>query len=227
MAGGLPIVDLGYVRQQATEYNVSFLRLLRFLNLKVWNLTYALKDTLSIFTFSNIRYGQAPIGDLRWSPPLAPHPEPKLQRGEAERTCFQAQPDWQRILYPWLMAWESDDLTDFYKKFPGPPALPPVPANLSQLFPPLLPSETEDCLFLDVHIPKEIFDRRENKNSNGNGSAIILWVHGGGLILGSKTTDADFKGLLAKSRENSQEPVIVVSINYRVSILSCLSPNFR
>lgn len=227
MAGGLPIVDLGYVRQQATEYNVSFLRLLRFLNLKVWNLTYALKDTLSIFTFSNIRYGQAPIGDLRWSPPLAPHPEPKLQRGEAERTCFQAQPDWQRILYPWLMAWESDDLTDFYKKFPGPPALPPIPANLSQLFPPLLPSETEDCLFLDVHIPKEIFDRRGNKNSNGNGSAIILWVHGGGLILGSKTTDADFKGLLAKSREDSQEPVIVVSINYRVSVLFCLSPNFR
>lgn len=120
------------------------------------------------------------------------------------------------------MAWETDDVTDFYKEFPGPQAIPPVPANLSQLFPPLLPSETEDCLFLDVHVPKEIFDQRGNKTKSGTGSAIILWVHGGGLVLGSKTTDADFKGLVAKSRENSLEPVIVVSINYRVSIIFCV-----
>lgn len=196
-----------------------------FLGLRTWSLAYALKDTLSIFTFSNIRYGRAPVGDLRWAPPLPPRREQTLQRGESERTCFQAQPDWQRVLYPWLTAYESDNFTDFYEKFPGPPALPPIPANLSQLFPPLLPSETEDCLFLDVHVPKEIFDRRGYKTMNGTGSAIMLWVHGGGLILGSKTTDSDFKGLLAKSRENSQEPVIIISINYRVSTMPCLSLN--
>lgn len=116
------------------------------------------------------------------------------------------------MLGTWLDAWESNNTASFYKKYPKPPALPLIPANLSELFPPLLASETEDCLFLDVYVPKEIFDHKSKRK----GSAVFLWIHGGGLVLGSKTADS-FEGLVAKSRDRSQEPVIVVSINYRVS----------
>lgn len=175
-----------------------------------------MKDTLSILTFSNVRYGQSPVGNLRWARPMPPEFEPKLQRGEVERICFQSQPAWQVTTFrPWIEAYLSNDTESFYKKYPDPPALPPIPANLTEFFPPLSPAETEDCLFLDVYVPKEIFDQRENRTRNG--SPIFLWVHGGGFILGHKRSDSDFKGLLAKSQENSKEPMIVVSINYRVS----------
>lgn len=158
------------------------------------------------------------MGDLRWAPPKPPKHEPKVQRGEVERICFQSQPSVDlTILGPWIEAYLSNDTESFYKKFPREPTLPPVPANLTEFFPPLLPAETDDCLFLDVHVPKEIFDQRESRTGQKKGAPVFLWVHGGGLILGHKGSDSDFKGLLAKSQEKSKEPVIVVSINYRVS----------
>jgi carboxylesterase type B len=106
------------------------------------------------------------------------------------------------------------DTASFYKQFPSAPALPPVPSNLSELFPSLLPEETEDCLFFEVHVPREVFHRE--RDGDARGAAVWLWIHGGGLILGSKTSDTDFEGLLSRSREGSEGRVIVVSINYRV-----------
>lgn len=179
-----------------------------------------MKDTSSVLIFSNVRYGQAPVGNLRWAPPKPPKAEPKVQRGEVERICFQSQSSLQlTTLGPWIEAYLSNDTASFYKKYPNPPALPSIPANLSELFPPLLPAETEDCLFLDVYVPKGVFDRRKHPTGTKKGSAVFLWVHGGGLMLGNKRSDTDFKGLLAKGQEKSKEPVIVVSINYRVRIL--------
>lgn len=170
-----------------------------------------MKDAGSIYTFSNIRYANPPTRSLRWAPPQAPDHEPTLQNGATDRICFQAQPAWQMtILGPWMEAWTANDTESFYKQFPRAPALPPVPANLSELFPALLPGETEDCLFLDVHVPKEVFHGDER------GAAVWLWIHGGGLMFGSKNSDPDCKGLLARSREGDGGPVIVVSINYRV-----------
>lgn len=154
------------------------------------------------------------MGNLRWAAPLPPKFEPVLQHGKRDRICFQSQPYWQlKTLGPWIDAWTSKDLGRFFKEFPNPPPLPAIPRNLSELFPQLLPSETEDCLFLDVHVPKEIFDGRGERK----GSPIFLWVHGGGLVLGAKNVES-FEGLIVKSRELLQEPVIVVSINYRVSL---------
>ena len=122
-------------------------------------------------------------------------------------------------LGPWIEAYLSNNTEGFYKKFPRQPTLPPIPANLTEYFPPLLPAETDDCLFLDVYVPKKIFDQKEYRTRKKKGAPVFLWVHGGGLVLGHKRSDTDFKGLLAKSQENSKEPVIVVSINYRVSRL--------
>lgn len=160
------------------------------------------------------------MGNLRWAPPKPPKFEPKVQRGELERICFQSQPAFElTILGPWIDAYLSNDTESFYKKYPNSPPPPPIPANLTELFPPLLPAETEDCLFLDVYVPKEIFDQKDSRTRKKKGSAVFLWVHGGGLTLGNKRSDSDFKGLLARSQEKYKEPVIFVSINYRVSSL--------
>ena len=58
---------------------------------------------------------------------------------------------------------------------------------------------------------------------------MLVWIHGGGLVLGSKTGSGDPAGLIASSLANEDsEGVIFVAINYRVSnfiekqLISCL-----
>jgi carboxylesterase type B len=36
------------------------------------------------------------------------------------------------------------------------------------------PRTTEDCLFLDVFVPKHIFSNRNN-TGNGTGAAVLVW----------------------------------------------------
>lgn len=75
-----------------------------------------------------------------------------------------------KSLGPWIDdAWTSKDFAGVFKEFPNPSPLPGIPRNLSELFPILLPPETEDCLFLDFHVPKEILDMI----GNGIGSPIF------------------------------------------------------
>jgi hypothetical protein len=50
----LPTIDLGYVRQRATEYNT----------------------TTGLYIYRNIRYAHPPIADLRFRKPQPPLPEP-------------------------------------------------------------------------------------------------------------------------------------------------------
>ena len=69
----LPIIDLGYVKQQATEYN----------------------QTYDFYHFRNIRYAAPPLGDLRFRKPQPPLPQAGIQNGDIpflESTCHQAWP---------------------------------------------------------------------------------------------------------------------------------------
>ena len=72
----LPIIDLGYVKQQATEYN----------------------QTYDFYHFRNIRYAAPPLGDLRFRKPKPPLSQTGIQNGDIsflESTCHQA---WPRLL---------------------------------------------------------------------------------------------------------------------------------
>ena len=40
------------------------------------------------------------------------------------------------------------------------------------------PRTTEDCLFLDVVVPKKIFDNA----GSGSGAAVLVWIYGGGYV---------------------------------------------
>lgn len=68
-----------------------------------------------------------------------------------------------------------------------------------------LPAQTvgsEDCLYLNIHIPYNVYLTTENP--------VMIWIHGGAYLVGSgNDTHKRFDYLMAKD-------VILVSINYRL-----------
>jgi len=75
-SGSLPVVDLGYERQQASYFN----------------------DTGNFYNFSNIRYAAPPVGDLRFRAPQSPkRNRGTVQTGTPDRICAQANPAWLLI----------------------------------------------------------------------------------------------------------------------------------
>lgn len=76
---------------------------------------------------------------------------------------------------------------------------------------------SEDCLFLDVLLPREIWERRQQ-----NRVAVLVWIHGGGFDLGWKDESGRGYGLVTRSRKLGRG-VILVSINYRLGIFVSLA----
>jgi carboxylesterase type B len=70
------------------------------------------------------------------------------------------------------------------------------------------PRTSEDCLFLDVVVPKAAY-------TNGR-APVIVWIHGGGYTQGSKVDSGNPSGLIARSKSFTANGVIYVSINYRL-----------
>lgn len=69
------------------------------------------------------------------------------------------------------------------------------------------PTESEDCLFLDVWVSQATFE--------AGGAPVIVWIHGGGYIRRDKTEGGSPIGLLERSAEHS-EGAVFVAIGYRV-----------
>ncbi|KAE9964769.1 hypothetical protein BLS_008075 [Venturia inaequalis] len=81
-------------------------------------------------------------------------------------------------------------------------------------------SGTEDCLYLDVYVPKKVWDAR-------NGRRIIypttaIWIHGGDFTSGSKHNFTNPAGLFEASNDQDNETFIFVAINYRLGIFGWL-----
>lgn len=71
---------------------------------------------------------------------------------------------------------------------------------------------SEDCLFLDILVPENVFDQRETARV-----PVLLFIHGGGYVQGSKTEYGSGVGLLHAAAQNDQK-LIYVSINYRLGL---------
>jgi len=63
---------------------------------------------------------------------------------------------------------------------------------------------SEDCLFLDVIVPKKVFEGKTKV-------PVVSWIFGGGYVAGSKD-DYHPLGLV----HNSNDSIIYVAMNYRV-----------
>ena len=84
---------------------------------------------------------------------------------------------------------------------------------------PVTPGTSEDCLFLDVFAPKSIFDNA----GRGDGSAVLVWIYGGGYTGGSKAGSGNPSGLIARSMDAGGEGLIFVQLNYRLGALGWLA----
>ena len=85
---------------------------------------------LGFFHYRNIRYGQAPVRNIRFTPPVAPEPvQDKLPEfdGSEGYSCYQTAPQWVIDAYNSTgRDWEEESRTG---------------------------NDGDDCLFLDVAIP--------------------------------------------------------------------------
>ncbi|XP_036399567.1 carboxylesterase 3 [Megalops cyprinoides] len=71
-----------------------------------------------------------------------------------------------------------------------------------------IPDLSEDCLYLNIYAP--------SKPSGGEKAAVMVWIHGGGLVMGGA---AQYDG----SSLAAYQGVVVVIIQYRLGILGFLS----
>lgn len=217
----LPTVDLGYEIYRANSLN----------------------ETTKLYSFSNVRYAAPPTGGNRFKAPQPPaHNRSLIQFNRPEPICPQGFPG---------KPTDSDDTREKPEEAPNGElanytALGQrsfersghLSANLSAAnidldsfnssahgLVEIDPKVTEDCLFLDVVVPQHIFQRN---TKSGRGAAVMVFVHGGSLIYGSKSLWGDPSALVSRSQEGDNEGVIYLSLNYRLGAFGWLSgPTFQ
>ncbi|KAL8716807.1 MAG: hypothetical protein Q9181_008389, partial [Wetmoreana brouardii] len=84
--------------------------------------------------------------------------------------------------------------------------------------PPVDPRTSEDCLFLDVLLPKKVWESRSRKRA-----AVLVWIHGGGFNAGWKDFTGRGYGLVSRSQEHGSQGVILVSINFRIGLFGWMN----
>ncbi|KAI9050326.1 hypothetical protein LZ554_005493 [Drepanopeziza brunnea f. sp. 'monogermtubi'] len=169
---------------------------------------YICPSTGQFYNFSNIRYAAPPVGNLRFAPPTAPTTRGVLNDGSRRAICPNATPGWSATMLKWLTEGiGSIDIPAGY-----------TPPNVTRGAPGL-PDESEDCLLLDVLVPRKVFD----ENMKTKGAPVVVWIHGGGYTLGYKTQFGSGVGLLNASQRDGKEGVIYVAINYRLGAFGFLS----
>lgn len=120
------------------------------------------------YTFSNIRYAQLPV---RFAAPVAPAGRnPEVQRGNETRICPQAYASWGSASHEFGLAYLNGNLSNFNYTLEQQKiqALKPLQLNSE-----MTDNASEDCLFLDVTVPKRVFDRRNSRCSKG--APVLVW----------------------------------------------------
>ncbi len=143
--------------------------------------------------FFNIRYAAPPVGQRRWAPPEPPLDERgagPIQTTSARLSCPQSAQNW----VPKSLQSLGDAAKDT------------IPLGVPEF------EESEDCLFLDVSTPQKAFQGA--RGGERRLSPVLVYIHGGGFVLGGKTL-AHVAGGLFQQAEND---VVFVSMAYRVSV---------
>ncbi|PHH60241.1 hypothetical protein CDD81_1941 [Ophiocordyceps australis] len=160
-------------------------------------LAHNLQQSTKLYSFTNIRFAEPPIGKHRFQPPVAASTVNRsLNDGSHGFTCPQVLPDWSIE----QAANATHTSPEAVRKALGDAA-----------------GQSEDCLFLDVIVPKTLFEG-ESK------APVMVWITGGGYVAGSKSgMGYDASGLLAQSQQEGGEGVVYVTINYRVGLFGWLN----
>jgi len=125
-----------------------------------------------LYSFQNIRYAQPPLGELRFTAPRPPTGRnPVVQDGSVDAICPQALPAWSPIGNAFTAAYLAGRAFNFSAAIAALQA-----SNASAPAPD--PRTSEDCLFLDVIVPKPVFDaaqRYQRRGGKKQGAAVIVW----------------------------------------------------
>ncbi|EHK46828.1 hypothetical protein TRIATDRAFT_194942 [Trichoderma atroviride IMI 206040] len=186
----LPTVDLGYEVHRAISYNA----------------------TTETYNFTNIPYAEPPLGSLRFNAPVPPKGvKSGVQDGHEGKICPQQSPDWTLIATQFVTAWATGQL---------PFNLTEAEINLKNTpQPPPDPRTTEDCLVLDVVVPKAVFERK----SSGRKAPVVVWIYGGGYVSGSKESWGSPNEIISASQEDGSDGIIWVAMNYRLGVFGFLA----
>ena len=169
---------------------------------------------MQIYTFKNIRFAAAPVGDLRWAKPAPPETEAEIQDGSYGPICIQAPIRGLPVTGPGASSPVGEAVNQFLGGIPV-PSFTNASEGMSTL-----PSysrssgvdEIVDCLFLDVYVPAAAVENPSLK------LPVVSWFYGGAYFFGGKDQFGDVlpfydgTGVLQESGGN----IIFVSSNYRV-----------
>ncbi|PHH61539.1 hypothetical protein CDD81_276 [Ophiocordyceps australis] len=160
-----------------------------------------------LYTFKNIRFAEPPLHQYRFKPSVPVQAVNRtINDGSFGYHCMQAAPEWQLVveckkrgLPPYLVR----------KIFEG---------NRKQ---------NEDCLFLDVVVPRILFEPQNvaRRDSTGaKGAPVMVWIYGGAYVFGQKDEKTfNPSGLIAKSFEMGGPGIIYVAMNYRLGMYGWLN----
>ncbi|CAG9977280.1 unnamed protein product [Clonostachys byssicola] len=194
----LPVVDLGYELHRA-----------------IWHNT----DT-DLYKFQNIRYARAPTANLRFRAPQPPlKNRTAVQTGAQTAICPQGQPVWQAKTMAAIGKYSNPannfTLEGWVEAIEG--GIVP-PGNINQ-------NTTEDCLLLDVHVPRKVL--KAARRENDEGVPVLVFIHGGGGVFGSKDgsgpTRFEPSGILAQAQSAFDQDFVFVTLNYRLGALGWLN----
>ncbi|RFU81020.1 hypothetical protein TARUN_1203 [Trichoderma arundinaceum] len=167
----LPTVGLGYEIHRAISYN----------------------ETAGTYNFTNIPYAEPPLGSLRFRAPIPPQGiKSTIQDGSIGKICPQMSPNWTNIAVQFATSWTTGQLPFNFTEAE-------MIANNTPL-PPVDPRTTEDCLVLDVIVPKAVFETK----SRGKKAPVVVWIYGGGY-------------------EDGSDGIIWVAMNYRLGVFGFLA----
>ncbi|KAI9795715.1 MAG: hypothetical protein M1833_006884 [Piccolia ochrophora] len=148
-----------------------------------------MNETTGYVSYDNIRYAAAPLGKLRFAPPAAPvqvRASGLINGSSIKNICPQANISWAFTAIPGL----GDDAKYSI-------------VNIVEPF-----NQSEDCLFLDVRTPRKSFDRRRFGKKL---APVLVYIHGGGNVVGNKALPYDSTGLLAEGGGD----MVFVALQYR------------
>jgi len=139
-----------------------------------------------------------------------------VDNGNVGRICPQGVPEWLQIGGPFLAAYVRGQPFNFTAANET-----TADETSTAAAPPQDPRTTEDCLFLDVIVPKPTFDSAGVNDTSH--SPVLVWIYGGGYCSGDKTSYGNGAGLVKAGQASNSSGVIVVLLNYRVRNHSLLS----
>ena len=167
-----------------------------------------MQATDGFYNFSNIRYAEPPIGELRFRAPVPVKGSDNttVNTGSVGVICPQSSPGWGQIADKFF--------PDYLEGIPFNLSATEAANNASSTGASTKqdPRTSEDCLFLDVIVPQQVF----NAQNGTSGAPVMVWFYGG-YTFGNKAGSGNPAGLLKASQNTGGPGVIYVSFNYRVS----------